>query len=46
MIMNDMIILPIQMIMVIAQFTFICIIVLFAFTVGMIFLFHASETGE
>ena len=35
-----------QMIMVICQFTFICIIVLLAFTVGMVFLFHASEQGK
>lgn len=34
-----------KMLSVILQFSFICIIVLTAFTVGMVFLFHASSSG-
>ena len=33
------------MLSVILQFSFICVIVLTAFTVGMVFLFHASSAG-
>lgn len=34
-----------EMVMVILQFAFICIIVLLAFTVGMVYLFNASKNG-